>query len=601
MSPSGVDQKLGTYVEPLLRRAILCLAMAAVCIPALARAQSAQDLRVGNWVEVKGTWDGDDLFTAQSVEALPPGEEDVLLGDASDVASDGTSFTLLGQLIQVSEKTNWRKVRFGDLAGTRVKVEGYYRGPRKFSSRSIALRPEGRDRLQGRIDELRRVDAGYELRIMRYLVRVPETLAVETETALSDLALAPLVQHGSDLSDSNVRQRDEDDYIPGTLRLRDDLSLGLRLEYKLTDEENFDLDSGDTEDRLDNRFTLRGELVWRPTDDFYGLAGFRQSMRFRDDQEDGSDREGTTRLSEAFGYWRDVGMEGLDLQVGRQDFDEKREWLYDQNLDAVRLIYTRPELRVELSASTTLSDGSPRDEETTNLIGYVSNNDQDRELAAYVIDRRDDRSVEDYPIHFGVRAIGDWIPANESWAELSMLRGYTDDVDLESYGFDIGTTWSPRFASPLYFNFGYAFGSGDDDPFDGKDEAFRQTGLQDNNDKLGGVTSFRYYGELVDPELSNMGILTLGVGTRIGRRNSLDLVYHRFVQDEPTDFLRDTDLDRKPDGIHDDLGWELDLVFGSRALEKWDFEIVGGMFEPGDAFPGGDTAYLVKIQARFKF
>jgi hypothetical protein len=98
-----------------------------------------------------------------------------------------------------------------------------------------------------------------------------------------------------------------------------------------------------------------------------------------------------------------------------------------------------------------------------------------------------------------------------------------------------------------------------------------------------------------------MGILTFGLGTRIGKRNSLDLVYHRFVQDEPTDSLRDTDLDRRPNGDDDDLGWELDLIFGSRSFEKWDFEIVGGMFEPGDAFEQDDVAYLAKVQVRFKF
>ena len=49
---------------------------------------------------------------------------------------------------------------------------------------------------------------------------------------------------------------------------------------------------------------------------------------------------------------------------------------------------------------------------------------------------------------------------------------------------------------------GWAWGSGDQEPQSGNNGTFRQTGFQDNNDKWSGVTSFRYYGELVDPELS---------------------------------------------------------------------------------------------------
>ena len=70
------------------------------------------------------------------------------------------------------------------------------------------------------------------------------------------------------------------------------------------------------------------------------------------------------------------------------------------------------------------------------------------------------------------------------------------------------------------------------------DHAFRQTGIQDNNDKFGGVTSFKYYGELLEPELSNLHILTAGIGRRFGRRMSLDLIYHNYRQDEA---LYDTD------------------------------------------------------------
>ena len=36
--------------------------------------------------------------------------------------------------------------------------------------------------------------------------------------------------------------------------------------------------------------------------------------------------------------------------------------------------------------------------------------------------------------------------------------------------------------------------------------------MQRNRGKFNGVVSFRYYGEVLDPELTNLRILTLGIG-----------------------------------------------------------------------------------------
>jgi hypothetical protein len=136
---------------------------------------------------------------------------------------------------------------------------------------------------------------------------------------------------------------------------------------------------------------------------------------------------------------------------------------------------------------------------------------------------------------------------------------------------------------------------------DGTDGAFRQTGWQRNNGNLGGVTSFRYYGEVVDPELSNLGISTLGIGTRLGRDASIDLVWHEYRQDVAEGFLRQSDLDEDPDGVHRDLGREIDWIAGLRNALGSDFELVLGWFEPGDAFPDADAAWKVSLQWRYRF
>ena len=150
-----------------------------------------------------------------------------------------------------------------------------------------------------------------------------------------------------------------------------------------------------------------------------------------------------------------------------------------------------------------------------------------------------------------------------------------------------------------YLTAGVAFGSGDDGS--GTDTTFRQSGLHGNSDRFGGVTSLHYYGEVLDPELSNLAILTFGVGFRPTRRSSVDLVYHRYAQHRRQDDLRDVSIDADPDGRSRFIGDEIDLIIGIKEIENIDIELVGGIFLPGRAFENRDPAFFGGITVQFKF
>ena len=82
--------------------------------------------------------------------------------------------------------------------------------------------------------------------------------------------------------------------------------------------------------------------------------------------------------------------------------------------------------------------------------------------------------------------------------------------DVRGWALDVGLSWKSRLALRPTFTLSVAVGSGDSNPDQGPDHAFRQTGLQDNNSRFSGVNSFRYYGELLQPELSNLPNLDIG-------------------------------------------------------------------------------------------
>lgn len=552
----------------------------------------AEGLLPGHWIEAKGSLDEDKRFVVTEMLALEPERYETLVGTLRVIGPGRVS--VLGQSVHFDSDVEWDRDPRAETAETRIKVEGYYRGPRKFSARAMRYRGKGRDLVSGRIDAIETVDGGTLLRVMKFILFLPDREPVESEIPLDELPLAT----ARVAVESMAFTVDDDDDIPGMYVLGDYLTLGARLEFRGDKEDEYDLNRDRERDRIESGVTLRNQLIWLPPGNFRALIGFRHAFRYRDTDGEPFEERHQSSFNEAYGYWSDVGLRGLDLQVGRQDFDEPREWIYDQNLDAARVIWRRDPVRLELSASTVLRSGGPRDEATDNLIGYLSNGDPDRHLAAYVIDRRDKRGDLDYPIHFGARALGQWLPNQEVWAEFSTLRGYEGQNDLRSSGFDVGTTWYPPAAEDWYFTAGYAFGEGDANPNDDVDRTFRQTGLNDNNGTWGGVTSFRYYGELFDPDLMNIGVTTLGIGKRLSARRSLDLVFHRYAQDELSNSMPGTGLRRQPNGLSDDLGWEVDLVYGDRTSKRLDIEFVLGMFQPGGAFPDAPRAFLARIQLR---
>ena len=578
-------------------RRILVGIVVALALALSAWAQSLEELGVGHWVELKGALDAAGRFVVEKAEVLPPEDTEVLIGTASDVDARTGSFHVLGQRVTTSARTQWKDVDLGSIAGKRVKVQGHYRGPTKFSGRDVSARGAGNDRIVGRIDQLEARPDGRAGRVMGFEVWIPAGIEFENQASFAGVALAPYVEFET----AAERSRDSDDFIPGSYRLADELYFGVLLDSKSEHRDDFDLDSAARGDVDTSRLSVRVQFLWTPTDTFTGLFSPRYEVSWRRDERFPEERKGNPGVQELWGYWRAIGGSNFDLQVGRQLFRDQREWLYKDELDGVRVVWRREHLRVEASATTVLTDGSERDEHSEDLMLYVSNNDELQHLAAYVIDRRDKRVVRDYPIHFGARALGTWIPYTQSWLEGALVRGYQGDVDLRGWAVDAGLTWSPPIQVPLYATIAWAHGSGDDASSAGVNEGFRQTGFQRNNGKLGGVTSFRYYGELLDPELSNLDVLTLGIGARLARRTSLDLVWHAYSQAEAAPALLNAALKSDPDGVHRSLGHEIDLVFGTKAFDGLDFEIVGSRFLPGSAFPDADDAWLASLQVRYRF
>ena len=144
---------------------------------------------------------------------------------------------------------------------------------------------------------------------------------------------------------------------------------------------------------------------------------------------------------------------------------------------------------------------------------------------------------------------------------------------------------------------GYAFGSGDGNPNDRIDRSFRQTGLQDNEDRFHGVTSFKYYSEIFDPEPSNLGF------HRRDRHQAdqKEPVYHYYLQRKAADEFRDTSIDADPTGRSKRLETEIDLIIGYEELRNVEMKLALGYFIPGKAFRKAGNAFFAGVEIEWGF
>ena len=342
---------------------------------------------------------------------------------------------------------------------------------------------------------------------------------------------------------------------------------------------------------------------------FLNVAVARESVLKIEADHSKPSEDVEVNVAEAFIWLRSLPG-GVSLQLGRQRFEDERQWLYDEELDAVRLRFEHAALAIEVSASR---DGlvrkdlrsSAKRERINNYMLHASYRlPRETTLETYAI-LRDDRDADRRrPIFAGLRAGGEPIEDLDYWLDLGFVGGRDGSKRIRGWGVDLGATYEFQAGPKPALILGFAFGSGDRTADDGTDEGFRQTGLQDNEGDFGGATEFQYYGEVLDPELSNLAILTAGVGIRPSDKLSLDLVYHYYLQHRAAPALRNAGLDAEPSGRSRRLGSEVDLVVGLQELwDRIDARLAVGYFLPGAAFPEavGGGAWVVRAEVQFRF
>ncbi len=567
-------------------------------------------------VEIRGRFLGD-RFVPDSVEVEKPDREVEVKGDirAADPEEGVVVVGTMRFLIIPSTKLLGLKKEVIDAAdlpafvGTFCKAEAVERrGRLELRKLRLRERKEGElDRIGGPIGTIahkrRRVTIGG--------VRIRLTDDVPILWDVKGVEAPPPDQRGirprqdPRLKDI-VRVDDEDERSGSGFRLTDSLVAGGEVQWDLEWRKNHNLRNFRKRDRLIQEASAEVELSFRPDDQFFSFTKFRFGRKFVIfDEQRNFDFNTRIDVNQAYFVLLDVPVDGVAIEVGRQKFDQGREWVMDDEIEGARLFLDLDRVLVEASVSKRFIDTSSREADVVNyLLAAHYDPWEGANLFLYGLHREHGDLVDLDRTHVGLSFKSLFAEDDgKVWVDFSYVWGSEDDLDVEGYGFDVAgmyvfseMDWEPS----IYFDI--AYGSGDDDLSDGKDSSFRQTGLNDNNDKFNGVTSFRYLGELVRPEVSNLIVMSTGFGFRPYRKTSVDVMFHHYRQVKASTTIRRSRLRLDPQGVKTNLGWEVDIIVGLEAWKPLEMEVVLAYFHPGSAFgPSPDDAWFLTFQAEWNF
>jgi len=315
---------------------------------------------------------------------------------------------------------------------------------------------------------------------------------------------------------------------------------------------------------------------------------------------------------------------GFDLTLGRLPVLEPRGFWYRNYLDGLRLRYQSTLLKGYLFLGTRFKDMRvSTSEEKINLDGYkylIGRLDYQyyyrRHLGLFFVKEYKKRfsNLESPDAWDGVRPKGNqnWIglrltgedEGRKYWLDLSYTwgrRGFTDTnfvgctadkevVDafsrkVHGFGGELGyrKVWGGVRKKGLGFRIAVGQGSSHRGGIN-----FNLPRISTLMEPLFGPNRIRYYGELTNPDLNNLVVLSLFGGKEIRRDTWLEFNLLKYFQYNLSPYGPFSRYFIGPNGRSRDLGYELDLFLDGEVVDdgRWRYLITGSLFIPGGAYSG---------------
>lgn len=350
--------------------------------------------------------------------------------------------------------------------------------------------------------------------------------------------------------------------------------------------------------------------------------------------------------------WIDVDFssdsQNRNLTLGSQSVYEGRGWWWDDTLDLVLFTVSNDRWLLQTGIGVQAShrlfgERFDDNDEVVRALGELTFQWQDQQTASVFVFSEFDHSERLQPgtpvdesllddsgnqlYWLGIRSQGTidqeiW-PSVHYWIDLAHVGGRetryvqvsdkSDDdtvvvadsnrVDLDGWGMDLGVSMQTSLPAKPRLSIGFATTFNGAGMNDETDRSFRQTGLQSNEMLLKPFYGASSYGLVLNPELSNLQILTLGIGFDVLTSSYVSLLGHDYHILSTAESLRGADLDPTFNGLEKHVGHAIDLNLTVEELDSWDIEMQFGLFQAGRAVidDADATAYYGSVELSVDF
>lgn len=447
----------------------------------------------------------------------------------------------------------------------------------------------------------------------------------------------------------NVRPDEQRSGQPLTVDLFD-RPVTLRLGYQLSMERrrNFDLNLARDRDRRTRDQELKADARIRlsPRSTLFVQAVAISEVRRQKATGTVTRAEGLQR-GELWALFDELGGQPLALQVGRIPLVDSRTSWWDEDLDALRLMARGADWSAETgigrewAREASFDHGidlrhrgvwrwfgqarwtwSPR--QSLEAFWLHANDRTGVPVPGSLWSASDADAADARLLWLGLRASGNGRLGGGRrwayWAELGHVQGRetitafgdatgglqragaSSSRPVRGQAVDLGVAWTFTDTWRPTLTLGWAAGSGAA-PGAAVNRNYRQTGLQENKVRLSGMKRMKRYGELFDPELSNLRVTTLSFALRPLANASAELVWQHYRQAVASPLLADSRLSQAPQGLQRAIGQEFDLLFAWRPTSQLELTLLLARFLPGAAFAADrrDAATSIELGLDLKF
>lgn len=395
-------------------------------------------------------------------------------------------------------------------------------------------------------------------------------------------------------------------------------------EYAHTSNEGKELEGDKKDDDTENTIELKIEHEYKFNRQFTSFIDVDFSVERETKEKEGSYfKAGEFSRGDTFiEYDFSEGKLDRTITAGTQSISSDSGWWWDDDLDLVALSMDKDNWEVKTAIGVPFVDpifGKKIDLEDQDIWRVFGEFEweyrKDHKAALLLLSEFDtskgqsvgdvvsakDNDDEDNKINWvGMRYSGEWFKKGrqpvEYWLDIATVYGeevkydfkgiddangdetvfdLTEEIettDIAGWGLDLGAILPTRLPGEPEFKFGFATTSKDANLENKIDGTFRQTGLHDNK-----------YGMVLEPELSNLTIMTLGVEFEPVSDVKIEIMYYDFRQVVAQKKPKDIDADVDFTGASKNIGTEIDIELEISIWDPLEFAFSFGIFKAGDA------------------